>query len=67
MDTMIAGLTDRSRNRFEDPTMDGKPRQSEAVRRSDLTNRDIETEILVRLARRGYDWTGQRRRPRGAS
>jgi hypothetical protein len=29
-----------------------------------FTCRDIEAEILVRLARKGYDWTGTMRRRR---
>lgn len=58
MDTMIAGSKDRSLHRFEDPTSAGGAKKGAAVRRSPLTNRDIEAEVLVRLAHKGYDWTG---------
>ncbi|WP_074316693.1 hypothetical protein [Singulisphaera sp. GP187] len=67
MDTMFASLPDSALTRFKDLTMGGKARQVEVVRGSELTIRDIEAEVLARLARRGYDWTGKRRKPRGAS
>ncbi|AGA25665.1 hypothetical protein [Singulisphaera acidiphila] len=67
MDTMFASLPDSSVTRFEDLRMDSKGRQAKAVCRLELTNRDVEAEVLARLARRGYDWTGKPRRQRGAS
>jgi hypothetical protein len=64
MDTMIGLPTDSVLDQFEDLTSGGETRACRGgksggvVRRSTLTSRDIEAEILAKLARRGYDWTG---------
>ena len=58
MDTMIGHPTDSVIDRFEDLTAGVGAGASRAVRPSGLTSRDIEAEALVRLARRGYDWSG---------
>lgn len=67
MDTMFASLPESSVTGFEDLRMDSKGRPAEAVCRPKLTNRDVEAEVLARLARRGYDWTGKPRKQPGAS
>ena len=64
MDTMIGHPTDSVINRFEDLTAGGGAGAGRVVRPSGLTSRDIEAEALVRLARRGYDWSGTLRRRR---
>ena len=64
MDTMIGHPTDSVINRSEDLTASGGAGAGRVVRPSGLTSRDIEAEALVRLARRGYDWSGTLRRGR---
>lgn len=65
MNTLFASRPDKVLPRFEDLTMDVKGSQREPGNRPDvLTNRDIEAEILAQLARRGFDWSGKRRRHR---
>jgi hypothetical protein len=66
METMIGHPTDSISNRFEDLTADLGAGAIRVVRRSSLTSRDIEAEALVRLARRGYDWSGTQGRRRRA-
>jgi hypothetical protein len=65
-ETMIGHPTDGLINRFEGLTEDLGPGASRVVRPSRLTSRDIEAEALVRLARRGYDWSGTLGRRRRA-
>lgn len=67
METMIGHPPKTVVNRCEDLTAGGGVGVRRGVRRSGLTSRGIEAEALVRLARRGYDWTdtlGRRRRAR---
>jgi hypothetical protein len=58
MDTMIGPATDGLIDRFEDLTADLGSAVDRPVRPAGLTSRDIEAEAQVRLARRGYDWSG---------
>ena len=58
MDTLISHPTGSVIDRFEDLTAGVGAGASRVVRPSGLTSLDIETEALVRLARRGYDWSG---------
>jgi hypothetical protein len=58
MGTMIGIATDGLINRFEDLTAGLGAAANRAVRPAGLTSRNIEAEALVRLARRGYDWSG---------
>jgi hypothetical protein len=64
METMIGYPTDSVINRFEDltpgvgMTARGGVKARGPARRFPLTSRDIEAEVLVRLAHKGYDWTG---------
>ena len=64
MDTTIGHPMDSVINQFEDLTAGGGAGAGRVVRPSGLTSRDIEAEALVRLARRGYDWSGTLRRGR---
>src|SRR6187399_1940463 len=64
-DTMIGHTTDRGINRFENPTTGAGARSVDPIRPTGHTSRDIEAEVLVRLARKGYDWTGTLRGRRG--
>jgi uncharacterized protein YgbK (DUF1537 family) len=66
MDTMIGHLAANHVDRFEGLMTGGGATTIGAVRPSGLTSRDIEAEILVRLARRGHDWAGTPGRRRGA-
>lgn len=67
MDMMFACLPKRSVTQYEDITMDSKASFAKATHSPELTNRDIEAEILARLERRGHDWTGKRRSQRSTS
>jgi hypothetical protein len=58
MDTLISHPTGGVIERFESLTAGVGARASRAVRPSGLTSLDIETEALVRLARKGHDWSG---------
>ena len=44
--------------RIETPTTGAGARSVDPNRPAGHTVRDIEAEVLVRLARKGYDWTG---------
>ncbi len=59
-------LIDQSANgvisRFEGVAAGAGEVASRVVRPSGFTSRDIEAEVLLRLARKGYDWSGT---PRG--
>ena len=57
MDTLISVPTDGVMDRFEDLASDFGARVGRGVLPSCLTNRDVEAETLVRLARLGYDWS----------
>ncbi len=58
MDTLISHPTGGVNDRFEGLTAGGEAGTRRVVRPSGLTILDIEAEILVRLAREGYDWSG---------
>jgi hypothetical protein len=58
MDTLISHPTGNVIDRFAHLTADVGTGAIRVVRPSGLTSLDIETEVLVRLARRGYDWSG---------
>ena len=66
MDTLIGQPTNGVINRFEGLTAGVGAGASRVVRPSSLTSRDIEAEVLVRLARKGYDWSGTLGRRRRA-
>jgi hypothetical protein len=66
METMIGHPMDSVIDRFEDLTAALGAGAIRVVRPSSLTSRDIEAEALVRLARRGYDWSGTLGRRRRA-
>jgi hypothetical protein len=63
---MIGYPTDGLSNRFEDLTAGVGLGASRVIHPSSLTSRDIEAEALVRLALRGYDWSGTLGRRRRA-
>jgi hypothetical protein len=64
MDTTIGQPMHCIANRSEDLAMSGEAGAGRVVRLSGLTSRDIEAESLVRLTRRGYNWSGTLRRGR---
>jgi hypothetical protein len=66
MEAMIGQQTDSIINRFEGLTAGVGAGASRMVRPSGLTSRDIEAELLVRLGRMGYDWSGTLGRRRRA-
>jgi hypothetical protein len=66
MDTLIDPSPDGVIDRFEYPSAGLGARMGRVVLPSALTSRDIEAEALVRLARRGYDWSGAPRKRRRA-
>ena len=66
MNTLIGRSANGVINRFEGLTAGVGAGASRVVRPSSLTSRDIEAEVLVRLARRGYDWSGTLRGRRRA-
>ncbi len=55
---MIGHANKRIINRFEESTTGAGARSVDPIRPGGYTVRDIEAEALVRLARKGYDWTG---------
>ena len=58
MDTLISHPLGSVIDRYEHMTVGVGTGASRVVRPSGLTSLDIEIEALVRLARRGYDWSG---------
>jgi hypothetical protein len=66
MNTLIGQPANGVINRFEGLTVGVGAGTSRVVRPSSLTSRDIEAEVLVRLAREGYDWSGTLRGRRRA-
>jgi hypothetical protein len=64
MDIVIGHGTDSIIGRFVDATAGGGAEAGRVIRPSGLTSRDIEAEALVRLTRRGDDWSGTLRRGR---
>ena len=66
MNTLISQSGNGVINRFEGLTAGVAAGTGRVVRPSSLTSRDIEAEVLVRLARKGYDWSGTLRRRRRA-
>jgi hypothetical protein len=66
MDTLISHPMGDVIERFEGLTAGVGAGASRAVRPSGLTSLDIEAEILVRLGREGYDWSGTLGRRRRA-
>jgi hypothetical protein len=66
MEAMIGHQTASIINRFEDPTADLGAGAIRMARHAGLTSRDIEAELLVRLGRKGYDWSGTLGRRRRA-
>jgi hypothetical protein len=66
MDTLISHPTGGVIDRFEGLTAGVGAGASRVARPSGLTSRDIEAELLVRLGRKGYDWSGTLGRRRRA-
>ena len=66
MNTLISRSANGAINRFEGLTAGVAAGTRRVVRPSGLTGRDIETEVLLRLARKGYDWSGTLGRRRRA-
>jgi hypothetical protein len=67
MDTLISPPMGSVIDQFEDWTVGVGAGASRLVRPSGFTSLDIETDARVRLARKGYDWSGtlgRRRRER---
>lgn len=44
-------------NRLSGRTVRAEVREGRRIRPFELTSRDIEAETLMRLARKGYDWS----------
>jgi hypothetical protein len=66
METMIGHPTDRLIHRFDHLMADLGPGANHRIRPTSLTSRDIEAEVLVRLALSGHDWSGTLGRRRRA-
>jgi hypothetical protein len=66
METMIGHPANSVIDQFEGLTTDLEAEAIRVVRHSRLASSDIEAEALVRLARRGHDWSGTLRRRRRA-
>ena len=66
MNTFIDQSANGVIDRFEGPTAGVGAETGRVVRPSCLTSRDIEDEVLLRLARKGRDWSGTLRGRRRA-
>jgi hypothetical protein len=59
MDTLIGAPMGSVIDRFQDWTGGAGAGASRVVHPSGFTSLDIETDALVRLARKGYDWSAR--------